>query len=344
MSVRDRLVRALRGELITHPVYVVYDAFLPNPTVDWDYLFSLGLGQVNHAFVAEAKHPNCEIVETKRREGNLVRRDVTIQTLKGELHEYYLGDSGKGVLDWRMEHFIKEPSDYAIMLQALEGTEYTATDRAFDESERTIGERGITLAHVDRTPFQKIQIDYSGLETFAYHLADGVSELFDLLDLMNQLKLDEFSAVAQSKAEYVKLWENIGIDAVGPLAYRKHIVPLYEKILKLFSEKGKRLVVHYDGQIRLIADDIARLGFDIDSLTPPPEGDMQPEELRKLWPDTFFWLHPSLTWFSLPENELALRIKDMASAVGPYRYCFELSEGIPPNWKEGIPAVLEALF
>jgi hypothetical protein len=102
-------------------------------------------------------------------------------------------------------------------------------------------------------------------------------------------------------------------------------------------------MVHYDGKIRLIAEDIARLGFDIDSLTPQPEGDMDPAEARSLWPGSFFWLHPSLTLFRLPGDELAARIRGMASDVGPRRYCFELSEGVPTNWKEGIPVILKEL-
>ena len=343
MGIRDRLAAALRGEVVTHPVYVVYDAFLPNPAVDWDLLFAKGLGRVNHASVTETRHPNCEIVERKSIEGDLERRDVTIRTAGGELHEYYLGASDKGVLPWRMEHFIKKPSDYRLMAKAFEGSTYTATDRAFDASEAALGDRGMTIAHVERTPFQKVQIDYAGIEAFSCHLADGELALFELLELLNRLKLDEFACVARSKARFVKLWENIGIDAVGPLAFRKHIVPVYEGINAILRGTGKRLLVHYDGKVRQVADDIARLGFDLDSLTPAPEGDMDPAEARRLWPECFFWLHPSLTWFMLPTEELVARVRGMASAVGPRRYCFELSEGIPANWRETIPAVLAEL-
>jgi hypothetical protein len=342
-GIRARLRSALRGERVVRPVYVVYDAFLPNPTVDWDWLFSLGLGQVNHAFVVEEKHPHCEIIETKTMEGELERRDVTIRTAAGDLHEYYLGASSKGVLPWRMEYFIKTPSDYRLMASALEGSTYSTTDEAFDASEAAIGDRGITIAHVDRTPFQKVQIDFAGIEAFSYHLADEEPALFELLDLMNGLKRDEFACVARSKAEFIKLWENIGIDAMGPAAYRRHIVPVYEAINALLRGTGKRLMVHYDGKIRLIADEIARLGFDIDSLTPPPEGDMDPAEARSLWPESFFWLHPSLTWFGRSTEDLVARIRTMAAGAGPRRYCFELSEGVPPNWREGIPAILKEL-
>jgi hypothetical protein len=343
MSVRKRLLGALRGEVVTHPVYVVYDAFLPNPFVEWDVLFSLGLGRVNHAFVTEKHLPNCEIIQRTTMDGGLERKDVTIRTVGGELHEYYLGSSSTGVLPWRMEHFIKTPSDYRLMAKALEGGTYSLTDRAFDESEAALGDRGITIADADRTPFQKIQIDYTGIEAFSYHLADEEPALLELLELMNSLKLDELACVARSRAEFVKLWENIGIDAMGPHAYRKYIVPTLEGIIATLRGAGKNLMVHYDGKVRLIAEDIARLGLDLDSLTPQPEGDMEPAEARSLWPESFFWLHPSLTWFSLPKDELIARIRKMGSDVGPRRYCFELSEGIPPNWREGVPAILKEL-
>jgi hypothetical protein len=135
----------------------------------------------------------------------------------------------------------------------------------------------------------------------------------------------------------------MGIDAVGPHAYRKYLVPVYQAINAILHDAGKRLMVHYDGKMRLIAEDIARLGFDIDSLTPLPEGDMDPAEARALWPGSFFWLHPSLTWFLLPTDDLVSRFRKMARDVGPRRFCFELSEAVPPNWREGIPAVLKGL-
>ncbi len=78
------------------------------------------------------------------------------------------------------EYFIKKPSDYSIMATAQEGSVYTMTNRFFDDSERAIGDRGITLAHVDRTPFQAIQIDYVCLEHFPITLLITESRLFDL--------------------------------------------------------------------------------------------------------------------------------------------------------------------
>jgi hypothetical protein len=102
--------------------------------------------------------------------------------------------------------------------------------------------------------------------------------------------------------------------------------------------------VHYDGRLRVIARDICELPFDgLDSLTPPPEGDLTTAEARALWPDKFLWCHPTLNWYSLPLAELAHRVQQMARDAGPTRYCLMISEETPPAWETTIPCVLRAL-
>ena len=342
MEVRQRLMHALQGKKVSHPAYLVYKEFLPTKDVDWDYLFSLGLGEISHEPVVHITRPHAQIVESISRQDDMVRRDVTLRTEIGELHEYYIGGVG-GVLDWRMEHMIKTPADYRILQRSFEDLDFQLDERAFLASENRLAQRGITLATADRTPFQRIQIDYAGVERFAYDFADEVPELFDLLEMMNEQIIQEFTVINTSQAEYVKLWENIGIDSLGPTAYREYIVPVYEQILRMFAKTNKKLIVHYDGKIRLIADDIKRMGFQIDSFSTPPEGDMSVEEARSLWPDTFLWIHPSLNWFDLPIATLKENIRSMVQATGGYNYCFEMSEGVPNTWKESVPAVLETL-
>ena len=102
-------------------------------------------------------------------------------------------------------------------------------------------------------------------------------------------------------------------------------------------------MVHYDGKLRVIAGDIAGLPLDIDSLTPPPEGDMSVGAARAAWPDKFLWLHPPLGWYRLPRKQLVERIRQMVGDAGPRRYCLMISEDVPPDWQVTLPAVLEAL-
>ena len=187
MTIRERFERALAGETIEHPVYAVYDWFVTNRSVDWQSLFDMGLGQINHALVVECIQPHVEIIEKTSTQDGQIRRDACWITDIGELHEWYLGE-------WRQEYFIKKPEDYRIMAYALSDSTFSPTNTYFEQSEAAVGDNGITLGHIDRTPFQKIQIDLVGLERFSLDLADELPELLDLLELMNEL-LTHFTGV-----------------------------------------------------------------------------------------------------------------------------------------------------
>jgi len=341
-SIRERLNDATAGRPVGQPVYAVYDWFVNNrPHVDWQRLFDLGLGQINHANVIRHEHPNFELIEETREENGVVRRDVRMVTDRGELHEWYAGE-------WQQEHFIKTPEDYKIMARALEGVRVFADSTAFEASEREVGDNGITVGQIGglgcgRTPLMVLQIDWVGLEQWSLDVATELPEMMELIEVMNAIKLDEIRAAATGPTEHIKLWENLSIETMGPRVYRQHLVPLYREIITILAAGGKRLQVHYDGQLRVIADDIAGLGFDgIDSFTEAPEGDMTAEEARALWPDTFLWLHPNLGLYE-DSGTLVKNVCRLCHAAGGTRSCLMISEDVPPNWQQTVPMVLDAL-
>jgi hypothetical protein len=338
-TIRARMEAAIAGQPVTRPVFAVYDWFVRNRPIDWPRLFSLGLGQINHADLVRHRRPHADIVETISMLAGLPRRDVYWITDIGELHEWYLGE-------WRQEYLIKHAADYRIMQRAWTDVEVLPWDKPFLHSEQAVGDGGITVGQLDRTPFQKIQIDYAGLARFSYDVADRLPELLDLLDLMTDVKLREFRIAVHSPARQIKLWENLSIETMGPRTYRGYLVPVYRRIFDILDGTDKRLQVHYDGKLRVIADDIRALPFDgLDSFTPPPEGDMTAAEARQQWPDKFLWLHPTLDWYSRPPEELACNIREMAAAAGrpAGRFCMMISEEVPPNWETTVPLILKTL-
>jgi hypothetical protein len=338
---RARLEAALSGQLIRRPVYAVFDFFVEHRTyVDWPHLFELGLAQVSHATVTRHDLPHLQIIETcSETPAGQQRRDVRWITDIGELREWYLDN-------WRQEYLIKGSQDYRIMARALSDAKVLPVPEAFMQSEAAVGTNGITLGvpALNRTAFQKVQIDFAGLERFSLDLAEELPELLALLELMNELTYREFEVLAGLPVRLIKLWENLSIETMGPRVYRRHLVPVYQRVLETVGRSGQKLSVHYDGKLRLIAEDIRRLSFDgIESLTPPPEGNMGIAEARQAWPDKFFWLHPCLGWYGEPQEELARKVREMARDAGPRRYCLMISEDVPANWQQAFPQVLEAL-
>jgi len=341
-SIRGRFERALAGEIVERPVYAVYDWFVQNRPIDWQRLFDQGLGQISHADLVRTERPNVQIVETTQEIDGRVRRDVRWITDRGELHEWFLGE-------WQQEFLIKTSADYRVMRRALEGTRYSATSEPFRQAEQQIGDGGITVgqlgwAPIRRAPLLQVQIDFAGPERLAMDLADEVPELMGLLELMTELTLEKVREAAKGPARYIKLWENLAVEMIGLRQYQQHLVPIYRQILEILDNADKRLLVHYDGKLRTVADEIAALDIDgIDSFTPPPDGDMSVAEARACWPDKFLWLHPPLGWYQEDRATLVGRIQKMVRDAGPRRFCLMISEDVPPQWEESVPAVLEAL-
>ncbi len=342
-NIRKRFECALAGEKFERPVYAVYDWFVKNrPAVDWGALFRLGLGQINHANLVRHEHPNFELVKTEFEQAGQVRRDVRLITDKGELHEWYLGE-------WKQEHFIKTAEDYRIMTRALEGVRIIADDKPFMESESILGDQGITIGQIQglgsgRTPLMVLQIDWVGLEQFSVDLAYEQPEMLELLEIMNEIKLEEIRQAVKTPAVQIKLWENLSIETLGPLNYRRHLVPLYRQILDIMSSAGKRLQVHYDGQSKIISQDIAALDFDgIDSFTEPPEGDMSTREARAVWPDKFIWQNINLNWYEMSSEKLKYNMLRVINEAEHKRHCLMISEEVPQNWEKTVAFVLEVL-
>jgi hypothetical protein len=104
------------------------------------------------------------------------------------------------------------------------------------------------------------------------------------------------------------------------------------------------LQFHYDGKLRVIAPDIATLPFaGIDSFTEPPEGDLSVAEARAAWPEKFLWIHPNLGLYSLPRQELLWNFERLVRAAAGQRFCLMLSEDVPQDWSNAVPAVLDWL-
>jgi hypothetical protein len=336
-TIRQHFEATLAGEPITQPIYAVYDWFVRHRDLDWPALFEQGLGIIAHADLVTIERPHVQVIETTTPTPEGIRRDVCWVTDIGELHEWFLGE-------WRQEHFIKQPNDYRVMARALSEPRIHLNLDAYQGMAEWVGQRGIVLGQMNRTPFQEVQIDMAGLERFSLDWADQCPELLDLLAQMTEYKLAEFRAVVNSPAQYIKLWENLSIETMGPQVFRRQLMPIYRRIFDILANSGKRLLVHYDGNLRVIADDIAQLDFDgIDSFTQAPEGDMTTREARACWPDKFLWLHPNLGWYSLSEDELTARVRQMVQDAGGRRYCLMISEDIPPAAPRTIPAVLRTL-
>ena len=104
------------------------------------------------------------------------------------------------------------------------------------------------------------------------------------------------------------------------------------------------MMVHYDGALSAIKDQIARAPFHIiESLTEAPEGDMSYDQCRAAWPDKVFWGNINVALYYEPEDVLRQAVIDKRRRAGKRAFAFEISEDMPSNWETSIPVVLDTL-
>ena len=353
MTNRENLLAVLDGKTPERTVLSIYDwnmegairsaevaARMASP--DWKRLLDRGLLVSHHCEILEAVEHG---VENSVEETVELGEKICIMRKKtpvGELRKVTRNG-------WHAEDWIKEPGDYLIWKWIVENTEILPRYERYAEAEEAVGDRGVVLVTgsgnwTHRTPAMKINVDIAGTQQFCMDVALEVPELFDLYGALKTQFLHEQRLIAAGPGRHVKWLENLTISMLGPDRYGSLLMPVYHEGVPILEAAGKRVMVHYDGALRCIADQIAEAPFHmIESLTEPGEGDMTYDQCRAAWPKLAFWANINVDLYTQPADVLRQAVIEKRRRFGGHPFAFEISEALPANWRESIPVVLDAL-
>jgi hypothetical protein len=342
MNIHERLAAFWSGERPDVIPFTIYQNEWRHTQYDpaWQDLYEKGLGVTWHLPTAWEIWSN----DVEQRDETVTQNGVTslkrtITTPVGEIFELYEDD-------WRQKHFLESAEDYRVMTYIAKNLEVIPTYDKYQQMEDMIAPHGIGMAFTGRTPNQIILVDYVGLENYAFHLFDLETEMMELYEaLLNNFR-KRVELVAEGPGTFVSVLENFTAETLGPRRFKQLLLPVYEECFPILRQAGKIVGTHYDGQLASCKDLIASAPIDlIESLTPPPEGDLTLAEARAVWPDKLFWSNINVACYELPPKELKAEVLRRVDdgAVNGCKLAFEVSEQYPDNWKESLPVVLEAL-
>lgn len=335
-----------RPEQIPLTMYWFFPGDENQRTPEWQDLFRQGLRLTMGFSAASQTTPGLEWRNHSWVENGQNMARQTMATPVGEIHTVYVNG-------WRQEYFLKTAEDYRVMTWVARHTQVAPAyptpaeaAKAFEKQQAEVADRAVLHASVWRTPLQRILVDLVGLENFSYHLADLESEMQELYDAILQGFAREVEIVAEGPGRYVSCLENFTAETMGPRRFAQFHLPLYRRYWPILQQAGKIVGTHYDGKLSSCKDLIAQAPTDlIESLTPPPEGDMTFGECRQAWPEKRFWGNINVSAYSLPPAELKAYVHRLIDEAAPdgRRLAFEVSEDLPVNWRQSLPVVLEAL-
>lgn len=340
-SSRERLEAALEGGVPERTPFSMYSWIMDRREekgkAAWARVLDQGLALSHHcSTVARVEHGVTDSLREEKRGGDT----FTIATKScpaGELR--MVRRNG-----WHYEDWIKSAEDYGIRRWMIEHTELVPRYERFGEADGWVGSRGVPIVTGSRTPAMSLNVDWAGTVRFCTDVALEVPELFDLYEAEKRLFLEETRLIARGPGRYVKWFENLTVAMLGPERYRALLLPVYREAVPLLEAGGKRVMVHYDGALRAVADLVAESPYHIvESLTEAPEGDMSYRECRDAWPDKVLWGNINVGLYQRPEAELRRAVADKRERAGKRGFAFEISEDLPRGWERSVPAVLETL-
>ena len=343
MNVRERIEAVWAGEQPDRIPITLYEWLYYQTGNDpaWQPLFDKGLGFMYHI-------PT--VVE--RYEGGVEKRDEEFEA-EGIKHKREIWRTPVGEISqvwaagWRRKHLIETREDYRVMTYIARHTRLEPCYREYEARVAALRPWEVPTSYASRTPMQQILVDYVGLENFALHLYDFEDEIPELYAALLEVFARRIDLVAGSRCRYVAIMENFSAETMGPRRFSEFHLPLYREYFPILQQAGKIVGTHFDGKLAVCRDLIANAPIDvIESLTPPPEGDMTLAECRTAWPDKHFWVNLNVSAYELPPDELRACVRNLVRQAAPdgRRLAFEISEDVPPNWKVSVPIVLDVLL
>jgi hypothetical protein len=342
MDIRERLEAFWAGERPDVIPFTIYQNEWRHTQDDpaWQDLYEKGLGVTWHLRTTKEVWPKgVEFRDEKITENGKTLLKRTISTPVGDICELYDDD-------WRQKHYLETAEDYAVMTYVAKNLDVIPNYEDFLAQEQAVAPYGVGMAAVGRTPNQTILVDFVGLEKYAFHTFDLEAEMLELYEALLNVFRKRIELTAEGPGKFVSVLENFTAETLGPRRFKKLLLPVYEECFPQLQSAGKIVGTHYDGQMSSCKDLIAGAPIDlIESLTPPPEGDMTLSECRVAWPDKLFWSNLNVAIYDLPPAELKAEVLRRVEEAAPdgRKLAFEVSEQYPDNWPESLPVVLEAL-
>lgn len=341
LTIQERLESFWAGERPDRIPYTIYWNEWRHSSADpaWEALYDKGLGVTWHLESVAYKYSGVERSEQNYVEDGSPTRKITLGCPEGEIYETYVDG-------WRRKFFLETPQDYRVMIDLVRRTEAVPAYEEFLRRSKDMGRAGVPLVMLGRTPFQTILVDYAGLENFAFQLYEMEAEILELYEILLEQFRKTVELAAAGPGRFVSVLENFTAESLGPERYERFLLPVYEELFPVLQGAGKIVGTHYDGRLASCKDLVARAPMDlIESLTPPPEGDISLAEARAAWPDKLFWSNINVGAYELPPRELRELVLSRVSEAAPEGrgLAFEVSEQFPENWKESMAVVLDAL-
>ena len=341
---RDRILSVINGKPVDRVPFVMYEGMLPLDEVD-EHLGSDRIGLMRWSAVHKVIQHSCtKETEDYTVDGTKWQR-ITIHTPFGSIHEERAFETAYNSSSIR-KHFVEEPDEYEILWAYLEDGVVEPDYERFNRDAEELGERGIPLVAIERSPYQQLWVQWAGIEALGYHFVDCPEKVERTVEMLTNRARKIFAIAVDSPAPFIDFPDNITAPTIGPDRFEKYCVPLYRELAEKLAPSGRRVFVHMDGDLKPLWDKITTSGVGgLDSFSPAPDNDTTIEDVLRLWPEMIIFMNfPSSVHLRNAEEIRSETIRFLEAAASTGRLQIQLSENVPHGvWRTSLPAIAGAI-
>jgi hypothetical protein len=296
----------------------------------YQYHRDLGVGFYLQGYFPFKTVYDLEVVEEPAGVGKITR----VKTPHGDLTEFQEWIPESYCIAWSTR-FVKDWRDLAAYRYFVEHTHYEPDYALAARRYELIGDNGLVLCYLPRSPFMHMVAIDAGIRTISYALADAPDEFEATFETLKR-KHDEASEIAVgSPAECLMIPENLSSEVVGKRLFNRFVRPHDSYWVKRIHDAGKHSFIHIDGTLKGLIRECSETGFRVlEAVTPHPVGDIPPEEVKD-WvePGTIIWGGiPGLYFSDLISDEEfdAYVIRVLQVWKSEARYVLGVADQVPP--------------
>ncbi len=286
-------------------------------------------------FPFREKTENCEISEW--REGN--RRYREVRTPKGPLRECWLW-SDTTYSEAPVERLLKSPEELEAYAFLYANTHYTPDYALAEKRRRQVGDVGVVLCYLPRSPFMRMVAVDSGIENVTMIQADAPDD-FDLTFAALTESLDRASQVAlESPAEILMMPENLSAEVVGPRFFERYLRDFQSRWSRKTIEADKFSCIHMDGTLAGLLRQESSVGLSfIEAMTPGPVGDIPIHDWSSYrgGSNTIYWGGIPGLYFTplVNDREFDRHVKEVLTVMRTdRRMVLGVADQVPPDGME----------
>ena len=181
-----------------------------------------------------------------------------------------------------LEHPVKTLEDLNILEYIVTHTHYRFNWEFYEVAKSTIGEWGEIQFYWERSPFQRLFLQYMGIENTVFLIQDHPDRLKEYLKKAEEAENELFEVLSSCPITILNFGENIDGRFDSPRLYHEYLLPYYKKRVDELHRAGKFCHLHMDGYLKPLLPYLREAGFDgIEGATPLPQGDIAVEELKE---------------------------------------------------------------